>query len=254
MNLENSLKFHFCKSSQLNDSPRSTSSETLTGTDVMAGMGMVQQRAKMGFSAFMGKMGVSSNDREKAIELLTAYALERCDKVAALRKLDSDIKPKVMQVLATFAFADYSRSAASKRNCDCCGGKKFIEAEVATMKFMGQPHLQERREVVRVLCQKCNGAGELSNSCRCHGKGLVLDEEKTKQQGGIPVYKTCPRCSGRGYSRLLPDSVRKIICETLIDIPETTWRRSYKDFFENLVTECLKQEEYANQMLIKVTK
>ena len=41
MNLENSLKYHFCKSSQLNDSPRSTSSETLTGTDVMAGMGMV---------------------------------------------------------------------------------------------------------------------------------------------------------------------------------------------------------------------
>ena len=254
MNLENAVKFHFAKSTQINDTPRATSSETLTGTDVMAAMGMTQSRATLGYSAFLGKMEISSNDREKAIELLTQYALEHCDKVAALRKLENDIKQKVMQVLATFAFADYSRSAASKRKCDCCGGKKFIEAEVATMKFMGQPHLQERREVVRVLCQKCSGSGELSNSCRCHGKGLVLDEEKTKQQGGVPAYKTCSRCSGRGYSRLLPDSVRKIICETIIDIPETTWRRSYKDFFENLVTECLKQEECANQMLIKVTK
>lgn len=70
----------------------------------------------------------------KAIELLTAYALKNCDNVPALRKLENDIKPKVMQVLATFAFADYSRSAASTRTCDCCGGKKFIDAEVMTMK------------------------------------------------------------------------------------------------------------------------
>ncbi|HAF5894131.1 TPA: antitermination protein, partial [Salmonella enterica] len=29
---------------------------------------------------------------------------------------------------------------------------------------------------------------------------------------------------------------------------------SYKDFFESLVGECIKQEEYANQMLSKVTQ
>lgn len=39
-----------------------------------------------------------------------------------------------------------------------------------------------------------------------------------------------------------------------MDIPETTWRRSYKDFFESLVGECIKQEEYANRMLNKVTQ
>lgn len=36
MNLENVVKFHFAKSTQINDIPRSTASETLTGTDVMA--------------------------------------------------------------------------------------------------------------------------------------------------------------------------------------------------------------------------
>ena len=254
MNLENTLKYHFAKSTMISDSPRATASDSLTGTDVMAAMGMTQERASMGYSAFLGKMGISSNDREKAIELLTQYAMKNCDKVAALRKLEDDIKPKVMQLLATSAFEDYSRSAASTRTCDCCNGEKFIEAEVATMKFIGRPELKEKKEKVRVLCQKCHGKGVISNACRCHGKGIVLDEAKTKQQGGVPAYKTCSRCSGRGYARLLPDSVRQIISSTLIDIPETTWRRSYKDFFESLVGECIKQEEYANSMLKKVTQ
>ncbi|WP_234107136.1 antitermination protein [Enterobacter kobei] len=185
---------------------------------------------------------------------LTQYALEHCDKVAALRKLENDIKPKVMQVLATFAFADYSRSAASTRTCDCCGGNKFVDAEVMTMKSIGQPYLEERKETVSVLCHKCKGKGVLTNACQCKGKGVVVDEEKTILQGGVPAYKTCGRCNGRGYARLLPDAVRKCICATVIDVPETTWRRSYKDFFESLVGECIKQEEYANQMLSKVTR
>nr|DAI72737.1 MAG TPA: Antitermination protein [Caudoviricetes sp.] len=254
MNLENAVKFHFAKSTQINDAPRTTSSDALTGTDVMAAMGMTQSRAALGYSAFLGKMEISSNDREKAIELLTKYALEHCDKVAALRKLGSDIKPKVMQILATYAFADYSRSAASTRTCDCCAGKKFIDAEVMTMKSIGQPHLAERQETVRVLCHKCKGKGVLTNACQCNGKGVVVDKEKTILHGGVPAYKTCGRCNGRGYARLLPDSVRQYICATVIDVPETTWRRSYKDFFESLVGEFIKQEEYANQMLSKVTK
>lgn len=171
MNLENFVKFHSAKTVQISDSPRATASDSLSCTDVMAAGGMVQSRAPLGFSAFLGKMEISSNDREKAIELLTRYALEHCDKVAALRKLENDIKPKVMQVLATFAFADYSRSAASTRTCDCCGGKKFVDAEVMTMKSIGQPYLTERKETVKVLCHKCKGKGVLTNACQCNGKG-----------------------------------------------------------------------------------
>ncbi|HBV1528221.1 TPA: antitermination protein [Escherichia coli] len=254
MNLENTVKYHFAKSTMISDAPRATASDSLTGTDIMAAIGMTQSRAALGFSAFLGKMDISDYDRERAIDLLTKYAIEHCDKVAALRKLESDVKPKVMQVLATFAFADYSRSAASTRTCDCCHGNKFVEAEVMTMKHIGQPHLSEKREMVKVLCHKCKGKGALTNACQCNGKGTVLDKEKTILQCGVPAYKTCTRCNGRGYARLLPDSVRKYICVTVMDIPETTWRRSYKDFFESLVGECIKQEEYANQMLNKVTR
>lgn len=254
MNLENTVKYHFAKSTMISDAPRATASDSLTGTDIMAAIGMTQSRAALGFSAFLGKMDISDYDRERAIDLLTKYAIEHCDKVAALRKLESDVKPKVMQVLATFAFADYSRSAASTRTCDCCHGNKFVEAEVMTMKHIGRPHLSEKREAVKVLCHKCKGKGALTNACQCNGKGTVLDKEKTILQRGVPAYKTCSRCNGRGYARLLPDSVRKYICATVMDIPETTWRRSYKDFFERLVGECIKQEEYANQMLNKVTR
>lgn len=254
MNLENTVKYHFAKSTMISDAPRATASDSLTGTDIMAAIGMTQSRAALGFSAFLGKMDISDYDRERAIDLLTKYAIEHCDKVAALRKLNSDVKPKVMQVLAAFAFADYSRSAASTRTCDCCHGNKFVEAEVMTMKHIGQPRLSEKRETVKVLCHKCKGKGVLTNACQCNGKGTVLDKEKTILQRGVPAYKTCSRCNGRGYARLLPDSVRKYICATVIDIPETTWRRSYKDFFESLVGECIKQEECANQMLNKVTR
>ncbi|EMQ2223308.1 antitermination protein [Citrobacter freundii] len=254
MNLENTLKFHFAKSTMISDSPRATASDSLTGTDIMVAIGMTQTRAALGFSAFLGKMDISDYDRDRAIGLLTQYAMEQCDKVAALRKLETDIKLKVMQVLATFAFADYARSAASTRTCDCCQGNKFVEAQVMTMKHIGRPNLEERRETVKVLCHKCKGKGVLTNACQCNGKGVVLDKEKTILQGGVPAYKTCSRCNGRGYARLLPDSVRKYICATVMDIPETTWRRSYKDFFESLVGECIKQEEYANRMLNKVTQ
>lgn len=214
MNLENTVKYHFAKSTMISDAPRATASDSLTGTDIMAAIGMTQSRADLGFSAFLGKMDISDYDRERAIDLLTKYAIEHCDKVAALRKLESDVKPKVMQVLATFAFADYSRSAASTRTCDCCHGNKFVEAEVMTMKHIGRPHLSEKRETVKVLCHKCKGKGVLTNACQCNGKGTVLDKEKTILQRGVPAYKTCSRCNGRGYARLLPDSVRKYICAT----------------------------------------
>jgi len=254
MNLENTVKYHFAKSTMISDSPRATASDSLTGTDIMAAIGMTQTRAALGFSAFLGKMDISDYDRDRAIRLLTQYAMEKSDKVAALRKLETDIKLKVMQVLATFAFADYARSAASTRTCDCCQGNKFVEAQVMTMKHIGRPNLEERRETAKVLCHKCKGKGVLTNACQCNGKGVVLDKEKTILQGGSPAYKTCSRCNGRGYARLLPDSIRKYICATLMDIPETTWRRSYKNFFESLVGECIKQEEYANRMLNKVTQ
>ena len=47
MNLENTVKYHFAKSTLISDSPRATGSDSLTGTDVIAAMGMTQERAAM---------------------------------------------------------------------------------------------------------------------------------------------------------------------------------------------------------------
>ncbi|MEH1299393.1 antitermination protein [Raoultella ornithinolytica] len=277
MNLENCIKFHSAKTTQISDSPRATASDSLTGTDVMAAMGMAQSREEMGYSAFLGKMGISSNDREKAIELLTLFAHSACVKVPALRELDDDIKPKVMQVLATFAFEDYSRSAASTRMCECCGGNKFIEVEVFTNKVhtpriekefvkmslrMGVEDIQPSayevhrsvREVGRVLCHKCKGKGMLSNACQCHGKGLVLDREKTEQQGGVPAYKTCSKCNGRGYARLPAENVRRALCASGMELSQPTWSRNWKPFYESLIERLFQVESHADMVLKTVTR
>ena len=70
MNLENAVKFFAPKTPSLSDAPRATATDGLTGTDVMAAMGMCQSSAEFGFSAFMGKIGVSVADRDRTGRVL----------------------------------------------------------------------------------------------------------------------------------------------------------------------------------------
>lgn len=277
MNLDNVVKYHFAKSTMISDSPRATASDTLTGTDVMAAMGMCQSRAAMGYSAFLGKVGVSSHDSERAISLLTEHALEHCDKIAALRKLESDIKPKVMQILAIYAYADYSRSAASTRPCDCCSGTGFIDAEVFTNKVhtpfpareivkmsrqMGVKGIRpseyevhrELRENIRVACPNCKGKGSVSTACRdCRGRGKAMNEKESKRQG-VPVMGNCKQCGGRGYERIPSTDVHRAISEITDSISLDTWKKSVKPFYDNLSVELDIQEEYANRALKAATR
>ncbi|VEB97309.1 Antitermination protein [Cedecea lapagei] len=218
----------------------------------MAAQGMVQSRAPLGFSAFMGKMGVSSNDREKAIELLTQHALDNCDKVPALRKLSPDIKPAVMQILAIYAYADYSRSAASTRECDCCSGTGFVDAEVFTMKTSGWGR-REIKETTRLICHKCKGKKVISTACRdCKGRGKALNEKETKRQG-VPVMGDCKQCGGSGYSRIPSTEVHAAVCDITDGISLDTWKKSVKSFYDSLSTELDIQESNADRMLKKAT-
>ncbi|MGS6189729.1 antitermination protein Q [Enterobacter asburiae] len=259
MNLENTLKYHFAKSTMISDSPRATASDSLTGTDIMAAMGMTQERAALGYSAFLGKMGISNNDRERAIELLAQYALTKCDRVAALRKLDARVKPLVMHQLATFAFEDYSRSAASVKQCDGCNGEGFIDAEVFSMKShtparekrfvkmslqMGIEDIRpsdyevhrQVREVTRVLCPQCKGKRVVSCACNdCHGRGKAINQALTKQQG-VPVLADCKRCSGRGYERIPSTEAYAAVCQITDAISLDTWKKSVKPFYDQLIT------------------
>lgn len=276
MNLESTVRYHFAKSTQISDSPRATASDSLTGTDIMAAMGMTQERAAMGYSAFLGKMGISRNDREKAINLLAQYAMTCCDKVAALRKLESDIKPLVMQQLATFAYEDYSRSAASNKTCDCCKGAGFIEADVFSMKtsmagvdrdiikktkewgFKIIPsqyeNRREVREVARLLCQKCKGKGVVSAACNdCHGRGKAVNEKLTKEQG-VPVIGSCKRCSGRGYERIPSTEAYAAICSITDAISVATWEKSVKPFYDQLITKFDIEEAWAESQLKAITR
>lgn len=276
MNLESTVKYHFAKSTQISDSPRATASDSLTGTDIMAAMGMTQERSAMGYSAFLGKVGISRNDREKAINLLTQYAMTCCDKVAALRKLESDIKPLVMQQLATFAYEDYSRSAASNKTCDCCKGVGFIEAAVFSMKtsmagvdrdiikktkewgFKIIPsqyeNRREVREVARVLCQKCKGKGVVSAACNdCHGRGKAVNEKLTKEQG-VPVIGNCKRCLGRGYERIPSTEAYTAVCSITEEISLDTWKKSVKPFYDQLITKFDIEESWAESQLKAITR
>lgn len=254
MSLETTIKYHFPKSTQITDSPRATASEALTGTDQMAAMGMVQSMAPMGFSAFMGKVGVSEYDARRAVSLLTEYALKTCDKVAALRKLDTDIKPAVMQILASYAYMDYCRSAASVKPCPCCNATGFIDAEIVTMKTLlsGGPR-REVREQVRVLCHECKGKGVLPASCRdCNGRGKALNRKLTEVQG-LPVISDCKRCGSRGYERIPAVEAYRGICKETESISLPTWDRSVKPFYDQLIGKLEIEESWANAALNKVT-
>lgn len=259
MNLENTVKYHFAKSTMISDSPRATASDSLTGTDIMAAMGMTQERAAMGYSAFLGKMGISNNDRERAIALLAEYALTKCDKVAALRKLGAGVKPLVMRQLAIFAFEDYSRSAASVKQCDCCTGQGFIEADVFTNKFrkpegkMTVSGMVKVKETMRVLCKKCNGTGTLSAACSdCHGRGKAVDQKETKKQG-VPVMNDCKRCGGRGYERIPSTEAYAALSQITDAVSLDTWKKSVKPFYVQLISKLEIEESRANAALNKVT-
>jgi hypothetical protein len=222
-------------------------------------------------------MGISKNDRERAIELLAKYALTRCDRVAALRKLDAGVKPLVMHQLATFAFEDYSRSAASVKQCDGCNGEGFIDAEVFSMKshtpakekkfvkmslHMGaediRPSEYEVRrqvmEVARVLCPQCKGKKVVSCACKdCHGRGKTVNQVLTEQQG-VPVLADCKRCSGRGFERIPSTEAYAAMCQITDAITLDTWKKSVKPFYDQLITKFDIEEAWAEAQLKKITK
>ncbi|KAA5936448.1 antitermination protein [Pantoea sp. Bo_2] len=272
MNLESAVKFFAPKTPALSDAPGATG-ERLAISDVMASFGLTEAQARFGFELFLSKHGITTSDR--AVSMLTDYGMGQAARYRAIASLSEPVRSSLIQLLATFAYQDYTRSAASTRPCSCCSGTGFIEAEVFSTKAHTPPAAQEIlrtslkwgvkiipseyevkrevREIQRVLCKSCGGKGVISNACRCHGKGVVLDEEQSKLQG-VPVTKTCPKCSGRGYARLPGEAVRRAICLTVMRLSEPGWRRHFKPLYEALIMQCHKEEALADSMLRKVTR
>ncbi|EON4711819.1 antitermination protein, partial [Escherichia coli] len=157
--------------------------------------------------------------------------------------------------------------------CPCCHGKKFIESEVFTNKIQypdGKPPVWAKctkgvypsyweewkkvREVVKVACPECGGKGEVSTACKdCRGRGVAIHREESEKQG-VPVFRNCQRCGGRGYERLPSTEAFNAICNVTDAISLDTWKKTVKRFYDTLVVQFDIEEAWAEQQLKKVTR
>ncbi|WP_110877308.1 antitermination protein [Franconibacter helveticus] len=269
MNLEALPKFYSPKSPKLNDATPATGGDALTITDVMAAQGFVQSQASFGFSLFLSKMGIQ--DPQSAIDALFNYALALKNPV--LNKLSEKTRIEVIACLVRFAYADYSRSAASKSACPQCEGEGQVSVEKVTRKVTYpwgkapywasksravRPSDWERwtevKSIERVKCDCCNGKGELSTACRgCKGKGTVLDEKRTRLLG-VPVQKVCGRCNGNRFSRIPTSLARSVVEQLVPDLTKHQWYSGYAEVIDKLVTKCWQEEAYAEKLLREVTR
>ncbi|HHZ3147057.1 TPA: antitermination protein, partial [Escherichia coli] len=69
---------------------RATASDSLSGTDVMAAMGMAQSQAGFGMAVFCGKHELSQNDKQKAINYLMQFAHKVSGKYRGVAKLEGN--------------------------------------------------------------------------------------------------------------------------------------------------------------------
>ncbi|MDY7621039.1 antitermination protein [Raoultella planticola] len=268
MKLESLPKFYSPKSQKFSDCAPATSTDALSITDVMAAQGMVQSKAPLGFALFLAKVGIG--DVQVAIDGLLQYA--SCLKNPVLIKLSDKARAEILPVLVQFAYADYSRSAASKAQCPHCRGTGFISAETTTRKVQypdGKPPIwaattkgvypsywEEWKDISgteKVKCNHCDGKGDISTACRgCKGKGTVFDEKRSKLLG-VPVSKVCGRCNGNRYSRVPTTLARAVVERIVPDLTNYQWYSGYAEVIDKLVTKCWQEEAYAELQLQKVT-
>ncbi|MDW4578723.1 antitermination protein Q, partial [Atlantibacter hermannii] len=134
--------------------------------------------------------------------------------------------------------------------------KTLLTSGCTNQRGAGHSDFEVKREVTDTdhhLCEKCHGTGKISKRCQCGGTGKTLDRKNSELQG-VPVYKECKRCEGRGYSRPKSSVAYRGILSELDSLPDRTWRYSWKPFYESLVTKCFEEESNADAQLKKVTR
>ncbi len=260
MQLESVVKYFSPKGMSITDTAGPMSPDNLTSSDVMAALGMTKVKASFGLSAFLGKTGISNEDKARAVEELTRYAYLKAPKLVG--KVAGRRMARCMQILATLAYEEYSHSAGTSVTCHHCCGKGTTKAWRDVVKYPGYigidgeekiPPVIER-EVVSELCQPCNGKGVVYKRCRnCKGTGKAIDRESTKTTGA-PVIKGCERCGGKGYSRMPSSLAHKAVKALLPELTQSSWSRNWKPLYDLLVTKCDIEEGVAADEFQKVTK
>ncbi|HDU3682802.1 TPA: antitermination protein [Klebsiella aerogenes] len=258
MKLEASLKHFSPQGMNISDDVKGTSPDRLTGTDVMAAIGTTSSRARFGLAAFFGKAGISKTDEQLAVQALAQHALDTAPK--NVRKAAGAELGRCCLVLAQFAFADYSRSAATSVTCHKCSGTGFTSSNEDVVKHPGifgadgaalvDPKI--KNELVKRVCGTCGGKKVILARCRCGGKGEVLDRRATKERG-VPVFKTCERCSGNGFSVVCSATVHRAVLKHLPDLHQSSWSRNWKPFYEMLVDTLRRGERQAAIAFEKAT-
>ncbi|HBP4561502.1 TPA: antitermination protein [Escherichia coli] len=259
MKLEASLKHFSPQGMHISDDVKGTSPDRITGTDVMAAIGTTSSRARFGLAAFFGKTGISKSDEQLAVQALARHAMESAPR--NVRKAAAGEFGWCMMVLAQFAFAEYSRSAETSVTCHSCSGSGLTSQYEDVIKHPGvfnsdgkeivPPKI--KHELVKRKCAACNGKGKLLARCRCGGKGEVLDRKATSECGA-PVFKTCERCSGNGFSAVSSATVHRAILKRLPDLHQSSWSRNWKPFYERLVDTLIKGERQAAEEFEKATR
>lgn len=177
--------------------------------------------AQFGLHAFLAKHDVSKADKIKTIDALTQYAIKTAPKLVA-KAAGSKLAP-CMVILAKMAFEEYVRSAGSTGECVKCKGKGM---------------LYNRKQVVK-------HPGIISK------EGVVITELDIRQSElqGVPVFRDCPRCCGRGYKRM-PSSVAYNAIKYLIPgLTQPSWSRNRKPFYESLAVWCISVAAQAEGLL-----
>jgi hypothetical protein len=157
MKLESVVKYHSPRSVSPFTRQSSRSPDDMTGSDVMAALGMTQKRAPLGYSAFFGKMQLSHHDRDRAVGLLTVTGMKSSVHYPALTKLPEDERLAVVTVIAGYAFLDYARSPDTESPCHACHGTGLRNGK---------------------YCSKCNGKGVVRAACKdCKGRGEAVTRQ-----------------------------------------------------------------------------
>ncbi len=81
----------------------------------------------------------------------------------------------------------------------------------------------------------------------------MLDRKATSECGA-PVFKTCERCGGKGFSAVPSTAAYKAILKRVPDLHVRTWTRNWKPFLESLVEICYREESRADSAFQNATR
>jgi len=246
-----------------------TDPDRMNKMDMAASLCFLGEKYIIGLQLYLAKMKINTPDI--SLEYLYQIANEYSDRFPSLKKIKPSQRQLVLNIICASAFEDYARSAASTRPCNTCNATGFVEAEVFTNRVCKkkpkspplivktessiqnvQANWRQMRDVVPVLCQKCNGKGYLSNACQCRGRGEVINRKKT-QLAGIPVMTHCTKCQGMGYTRLRFCVVLERL-KPVWTIGKNVAYREIKPLFDMLVARCHAEESEMEKKLKKSHK